>query len=147
MPTHWVIGQQEHTHPSRTCYMCGQRGHLSWMCILHQCVICHRYALGHDQMRCPVHLTWEASDFPVLEKVEGYHLWEIPLSEVTYHIWNLASNYNGLGTPGITVSMREQDAGHMAAMVYRCIYWSTIINQCERSEEDWPKDLPILERE
>ena len=46
------------------------------------------------------------------------------------------------------VSIREQDAGHMAAVAYRCIYQSTDISSREWDrEEDWPGDLPILEGE
>ena len=146
-PTKWVIGQQEVTHPTHTCYMCRRRGHLSWTYILHQCTICHQYAPRHDQMRCPVHLAWEADKFPASEHANAYCMYEIPLSEVTGHIWRITSNYDELGQPDIPVMYWEQDAGYHTAMEYVCIYRLEPEAYQRSIKEELPGDLPILEGE
>ena len=70
----------------------------------------------------------------------------IVLSDIIYHIWNIAANYDELRALGMQVSMRERDAGHLAVVKYQQIY-QTKEDKEEVLEEDWPEDLPVLEGE
>ena len=71
----------------------------------------------------------------------------IAISDVTYHIWKRASNYDERGIPGIQVTYQVRDVGHFAAIKYCRIYQQTDKEAGEMVEEDWPEDLPVLERE
>ena len=96
-------------------------------------------------MRCPVHLAWEADRFPASERANAYRRYEIPLSEVTGHIWRRASEYDEQGAPGISIGYREREAGHRAALEYVRIYRLEPEAYRRSIEEDQPGDLAILE--
>ena len=92
-----------------------------------------------------MHLAWEADRFPASERANAYQHYEIPLTEVTGHIWRHASNYDEPGLPGISVTYRERDAGHHAALEYIHIYQLEPEAYQRSIKEDQPGDLVILE--
>ena len=98
-------------------------------------------------MRCPVHLAWEASEFPAAQRAEVYRVRGVAVSEITYEIWRRAANFDERGVPGMSVSYRAREAGQFAAMKYCRIYQQEEDETGQIVEEDWPEDLPVLEGE
>ena len=73
-PTWWILGMPSYEFPTMRCFTCREYGHPQRLCIFHQCAICHRYAPGHEQERCPV-----------------YHAWERPFTSLSQRVFYYAS--------------------------------------------------------